>query len=441
MELRMHCYRLMTMKNVGFYSRIAFILLATSVSVGVWCLYGMLPRSIQEIKNVGNEFNHGNENSGTWNSNIKSFLIANWLYKQYNNSNVIDIVRKHENLTGNVRDGMKSPFIDPVLHLDKNSLEEKLILWWNAPGWLLPWQEMTDMTKCQYKNCRVSFEKKDFQKSNAVVFSIGDAGMGHIPPVSMKERNPDQAWLFFTLESPIHVKRASQAILSPHWHNALNWSWNYRPDSDIFHPYGRLNARHPPLVRNYSDIFRNKRKTIAWLVSHCGSIGGRDKYVDILKKYISVDIYGRCGQYAPDNIDQIISKDYKFYLGFENSLCINYVTEKFFHYYSMDTITVLRGKTNYSEYFPANSFIDTADFPNIKALAERLKQLSENEEEFIKYMKIKDQYEITERAIIYQDAVCNVCEKLNNLNQHRRIYKNAAEWMGICDLPKDIIEK
>ena len=50
-----------------------------------------------------------------------------------------------------------------------------------------------------------------------------------------------------------------------------------------------------------------------------------------LQKYITVDIYGSCGPLKcwGDQCDDTLDNDYKFYLAFENSLCYDYITEKF----------------------------------------------------------------------------------------------------------------
>lgn len=73
----------------------------------------------------------------------------------------------------------------------------------------------------------------------------------------------------------------------------------------------------------------------AWFVSNCDSASKRELYVAQLKKYVDVDVYGRCGDRTCWAGDQEacyahLERHYKFYLSFENSLCRDYVTEKFF---------------------------------------------------------------------------------------------------------------
>ena len=50
-----------------------------------------------------------------------------------------------------------------------------------------------------------------------------------------------------------------------------------------------------------STTIQNKTKLVAWLVSNCNSKSGRDRYVEELKKHVSVDVYGNCGQLKCNN--------------------------------------------------------------------------------------------------------------------------------------------
>lgn len=75
-------------------------------------------------------------------------------------------------------------------------------------------------------------------------------------------------------------------------------------------------------------------RQVAWFVSNCHARNRRLQYARQLSKYISVDIYGACGSHHCPRTDpnclEMLDKDYKFYLAFENSNCRDYITEKFF---------------------------------------------------------------------------------------------------------------
>lgn len=74
---------------------------------------------------------------------------------------------------------------------------------------------------------------------------------------------------------------------------------------------------------------------VAWFVSNCSARNNRLAYAKELSKYIQVDIYGACGNFkcsrnqAKQCFD-MLDKEYKFYLAFENSNCRDYITEKLY---------------------------------------------------------------------------------------------------------------
>ena len=78
----------------------------------------------------------------------------------------------------------------------------------------------------------------------------------------------------------------------------------------------------------------------------------REKYIEELKKYISIDVYGKCGKPCPAKVDCkiFISNEYKFYLAFEKSICKDYITEKFFKILSFNIVPVVLGGGNYEYY-------------------------------------------------------------------------------------------
>ena len=62
----------------------------------------------------------------------------------------------------------------------------------------------------------------------------------------------------------------------------------------------------------------------------------------------------------------MLERDYKFYLSFENSLCRDYVTEKFYNALQFTTVPIVYGSANYSTVAPRKSYIDVRDFSSGK---------------------------------------------------------------------------
>jgi len=83
--------------------------------------------------------------------------------------------------------------------------------------------------------------------------------------------------------------------------------------------------------KNYAST---KSKIVAVVMSNCyaGIVNDRIKYIKELKKYIKVDIYGKCGTLTcpRKTCMEKLGRKYKFYLSFENCNCRDYITEKFF---------------------------------------------------------------------------------------------------------------
>lgn len=163
-----------------------------------------------------------------------------------------------------------------------------------------------------------------------------------------------------------------------------------------------------------------------WMVSHCPTEIRREDYVVKLQEYISVDIFGRCGQgecsrHGNDCFAQL-SNTHLFYLAFENSLCKEYVTEKFFRTLLFPVVPVVMGGLDNYQDFPPHSYIDVNDFESVQELAAYLIHLSENLDEYHQYFKWKEEYDI-----YTVNSWCQLCQKLHTFDQEK-IIPNAYDW-------------
>ena len=137
---------------------------------------------------------------------------------------------------------------------------------------------------------------------------------------------PNQIYMLYMLECPFHTPTHSTPSI-------FNWTATYRSDSDIVAPYEKWAYYDPDVKqieqkRNYAS---NKTKKVAWFVSNCATRNNRLQYANELSKYIKVDIFGSCGKDTcprtkTEECFEILDRDYKFYLSFENSNCRDYIT-------------------------------------------------------------------------------------------------------------------
>lgn len=142
-----------------------------------------------------------------------------------------------------------------------------------------------------------------------------------------------------------------------------------------------------------------------------------------------MDIYGTCGQLQclPRNdprCDAVLD-EYKFYLAAENSLCPDYVTEKFYRALMNGVVPVVYGGADYSQYAPPNSYIDVADFASPKLLADYLTFLHQNDAMYSKYFDWKKEWKVVRNPL---NGWCDLCAKLNDPESLPKVYTDMAKW-------------
>jgi alpha-1,3-fucosyltransferase len=261
------------------------------------------------------------------------------------------------------------------------------------------------------------------------------------------KRMSSQRYVALRVEPPVDPP-VGYSIKKDLLENFFNWSMSYRQDADIQLPYGTirpLQEREKPgrrwkRIRTMNESKNGSSAIVAWMVSHCSTDSKREDYVKELRKFIDVDIYGKCGNNLKCKSDKIngmsssecydmIESKYKFYLSFENSICPDYVTEKFFRIAQLDSVVpVVYGGADYSRIAPPHSYIDARQFEP-KKLADYLKKLDADDALFEEYLRWKDHYVVeNSREIAIQNAFCDLCRKLHQDDEPMKVYNRVIDW-------------
>jgi alpha-1,3-fucosyltransferase len=122
-----------------------------------------------------------------------------------------------------------------------------------------------------------------------------------------------------------------------------------------------------------------------------------------------------------------VEEKYKFYLSFENSICTDYATEKFFEILKHNMIPVVYGGANYSQIAPPHSYINALDFTPEK-LAVYLKLVDSNDTLYNEYFWWKDHYEV--EAGVEQMASHGFCDLCKKLHQDQGVIKYYSELVS-----------
>ena len=175
----------------------------------------------------------------------------------------------------------------------------------------------------------------------------------------------------------------------------------------------------------------------AWFVSHCATVARREKYVKAMQNHMDVHVHGkcshgytkrRCGRDKELECYKMMDKNYKFYLSFENSVCDDYLTEKYFNIFRYNVIPVSYSGGKFSEMSPPHSSINVLDFTSAKALVNYLKKVDKNDNLFAEYFWWKDFYVVRQSPEDGAQAYCDLCAKLNSPDSPKKVYNDMFDW-------------
>ena len=239
---------------------------------------------------------------------------------------------------------------------------------------------------------------RHMQDKDAVVLNMAQHSFQINADALFKHIDQPQLMIFFSIESPIRVHEN----LEPYKLHTLpvHGIWTYHSKSPIYRPYGSYRPDLlPPEGWDNVRQFDNKTRMVVWTSSNCDrTYWPRWGLVREIQKYVSVDVYGPCGddkktrsncrRFDP-RCDQLIST-YKFYLSFENGECEDYITEKvWYNALSNGVVPIVYGapRKDYERLLPPNSFIYAGDFDTYESLGNYLNKLDRRPDLYKRYFE------------------------------------------------------
>ncbi|KAH3804089.1 glycoprotein 3-alpha-L-fucosyltransferase A-like [Dreissena polymorpha] len=291
--------------------------------------------------------------------------------------------------------------------------------------------------QCPVQNCHLLEHPPSSEIIDARIFKEIELNENmYREALSVVPRHPDQAWIMFGLESP------EASPMYANLNDVINWTATYRYDSTIVTPYDKFKAYDN--FTNISDYKPNKNfaasktKMAAIFMSNCYASNNRLDIVKELQQFISVDFYGACGTLTCERGNektcfQKLKDEYKFYLSFENANCRDYITDKLFlNALRNDVVPVVMGAhpDDYSRMAPPGSYIHVEDFRSVQELANYLKFLNQNDDEYIKYFRWKQT-----GSFIDTKFWCRICSLLWDHEKPRMSVPYLNKWWrgkGVC---------
>ena len=239
----------------------------------------------------------------------------------------------------NSANGLKGQYQPDILVTNNNSIREmqqpeKVILVYTTYQVIMGEKCVSNGERqCPWDRFEKTNDMKRFAESNLAIFNGGFIPRGDELKSLLKNRPSSQRWVYHSWECPMYVMNTSP------FNGLFNLTWTYRTDADISQPFGNYEPLSQEEIKKnemagVTDYTQGKTELVAWMVSNCGP-QLRLNFVRELKKFIKVDVFGKCSSVFGEsnscpkgNTSECVRK-YKFYLAFENWLCEDYITEKY----------------------------------------------------------------------------------------------------------------
>ena len=288
----------------------------------------------------------------------------------------------------------------------------------------------------QLKQCTCADKHKCYSTSNHSLLLYADAVVFHgyegdllqkVKEALSVPRDTHQYWIYYNKEASLRSRIQNITQYEP----VFNWTMTYKLESDIIYSYSRvLSGKYLDGFNSTKNYLKGRTKTAFAVISNC--FKSRLDYIHELKKYIDIDLYGKCPGHKPFcRKCWKIAKKYKFYLAFENSLCTDYITEKTFtNAYTHKVVPVIISGANLSNplLIPQGSYVDAKSYSSAKELATYLMEVSNNSTLYNNFFKWRAKWKIVNQWQ-YKGLECSICEKLHESNEVK-IYNNIYSWFN-----------
>lgn len=257
-----------------------------------------------------------------------------------------------------------------------------------TPPSILIWNDDYDMIPDLIPSCdqpfRLLFDHDSLPSASAVVF--------HVPTLRRLPRikAPGQRWVAWSMESDVNYP----ALTDPALGAVFDLSMTYRRDADVWAPYLPPSG-YPPhdgLAGLRAWRAADDLAPVVYIASNQATATRRDVLVSVLMEHLRVDSYGKSLNNRSWERDEgrptlraTIAR-YPFTIAIENSISVDYVTEKFFEPLQLGSVPVYLGAPNIEDFAPdKDCFVDIRKFSGPAALAAYLLEATEDDTTYARH--------------------------------------------------------
>jgi hypothetical protein len=233
--------------------------------------------------------------------------------------------------------------------------------------------------------CEFTTDIGRIEEADAVVVHLPTA-----PNLDHLVKRAGQAWVAFSMESEVTVPGIADAATMARFDIEVS----YRRSADVWTPYFGPWSREALLS---PPVEKTETYPVAHFQSNPYDRSARNAYLRGLVRRIKVASYGTFLPTVPNpgalatRADRLAaSTRHKFTLAFENSIAVDYVSDKLFDVWIAGSVPVYLGAPNVADFAPApHSYIDVADFDGPEQLARYLDHLDRDDDQYEAYLEWK----------------------------------------------------
>ncbi|XP_074084408.1 GDP-fucose protein O-fucosyltransferase 3-like [Macrotis lagotis] len=340
-----------------------------------------------------------------------SFQVVSELGKferlKIENSNLKNGKQKPEEATKHLH-----PFLKKGLYHSKRKQSKAdnypIMLWWSPLT-----GETGRLGHCGADTCFFTINRsyQHHHLTKAFLFYGTDFSIDSLP----LPRKVHHDWALFHEESPKNnYKLFHEPVITLFNHTATFSRHSHLPlTTQYLEGVDALKSLRYMLPLHTKNSLRQRLAPLVYVQSDCDPPSDRDSYVRELMSHIRVDSYGEClrnrelppqlsnpASMEDDGFYRILAQ-YKFILAFENAVCDDYITEKFWRPLKLGVVPVYYGSPSITDWLPSNkSAVLVARFSHPRELAGFIKQLDNDDKEYEAYIEWKLKGEISNHRLL-----------------------------------------
>ncbi|KAM4616009.1 alpha-(1,3)-fucosyltransferase 7 [Polymixia lowei] len=270
-------------------------------------------------------------------------------------------------------------------------------------------------------NCLLSDNTSTFSTADVVVFHHQELQNGRSSLPLHLPRPASQHWVWMSMEPPVNNANLT------HYNGLFNWTMSYRRDADIFIPYGKTT---PGSDNSSYGVPQNRSCLVSWIVSRYKSMQARAGVYQSLRKYVPIEVYGRWAR-RPLSNKKLLPTIGRclFYLAFENSEAIDYISEKLWrNAFQAGAVPVVLGpsRATYEALAPPGSFIHVKDYNSTAELAAYLRSLASDRKAYETYFQWHRTHSI-KTFTDWRERLCQICVQYSRLPTNK-FYHDLKSW-------------